>query len=252
MPGKLIDTLEINGVEVIYDGYTEKKRSRPLVVCPKCHSKRRVLPSYIGALKNGEVSGRCSKCGGELISEAKKGVLRMNQDETLETGSIIHWSERDPEKPKQAMVTCGICKEKRLTTIPGDWRTWSGYCLPCATGEGQDHGHWKGGRCVDNDGYILVHISMLSEEERELTKSMITQKTYVREHRLVMAVKLGRPLKRGEVVHHLNGLKQDNRPENLKLTNAKEHPRENATVFEQFRAEIARLQRILDEHGISY
>lgn len=46
---------------------------------------------------------------------------------------------------------------------------------------------------------------------------------YVFEHILVMESKIGRHLVHGETVHHLNGVRDDNRPENLELW-ASNHP----------------------------
>lgn len=56
------------------------------------------------------------------------------------------------------------------------------------------------------------------------------EKTYGRHtHRIVAEQILGRPLRKGEVVHHINGDKRDNRPENLKVfNNQKEHAKWHA------------------------
>ena len=48
-------------------------------------------------------------------------------------------------------------------------------------------------------------------------------KGYVKRSRLVMSEKLGRPLTDTEVVHHLNGEKSYDRPENLIITNQSTH-----------------------------
>lgn len=64
--------------------------------------------------------------------------------------------------------------------------------------------NWKGGKRKDEKGYIRLAIDS-------------TTNTYVYEHRLIMEKKIGRYLHHWEVVHHINGIKDDNRIENLIL-----------------------------------
>lgn len=81
--------------------------------------------------------------------------------------------------------------------------------------KGEKHGSWKGGR-IKMHGYDAVAV-----EPDSPFIGMATRLGYVLEHRLVMAQILGRPLTSSETVHHINGVRDDNRPENLQLRQGK-------------------------------
>ena len=80
-------------------------------------------------------------------------------------------------------------------------------CIRCNSTK-ENNGNWRGGKTYHKKGYVMV-----------LAKGHPRAKTgnYVFEHILVMEEHLGRHLEPGENIHHKNGLKDDNRIENLEL-----------------------------------
>ena len=81
--------------------------------------------------------------------------------------------------------------------------------------KGEKSSLWKGGKTKTSRGYIYVmkHGHPLSNGQN-----------YVMQHKIIMEKHLGRYLSPKEVVHHINGIRDDNRLENLKLfANTTEH-----------------------------
>jgi len=178
---------------------------------------------------------------------------KHTQPITTKTGSVIHWDL--PRIKNQVQVTCGSCKQLRLCQVTSAHNS-SGLCLPCSNKTlakvGEDHHLWKGGKTVDNDGYLLIHKSLLPLGEQTQFQEMFTHSGYILEHRLIAARTLGRNLFSNEKVHHLNALKQDNRPSNLKVLSATNHAQEHLGWIAALRAEILRLQGLLDNAGVVY
>ena len=74
---------------------------------------------------------------------------------------------------------------------------------------GKESFHWKGGKYQHkSSGYILTYVD---------------KHKYEPEHRVIMETHIGRALKPEEIIHHKNGVKDDNRLENLEIVLKKTH-----------------------------
>lgn len=95
----------------------------------------------------------------------------------------------------------------------------------------------------DSEGHILVHVREKGESKGR----------YVQEHRLIWESVHNRPLPKGYVIHHLNGIKSDNRPENLIAMKANEHLNPTASYKKRIReleAKIKILEKALDSEQL--
>jgi len=84
---------------------------------------------------------------------------------------------------------------------------------------------WKGG-LMEHVGYTMVLLP-----QNHPFRCMCTKKGYVRRHRLVMALHLGRPLLDTEIVHHKDHNRKNDDIRNLELYSSKsEHMKEHMTT----------------------
>jgi len=114
--------------------------------------------------------------------------------------------------PSSRHLRCSSCRRQAshdLCACGSPKQRESSTCRGCQPTRGELNGNWRGGRTTHKAGYVMRRVP---GHPRASVRS-----PYVFEHILVMEELLGRRLLEGETVHHINGVKDDNRPENLEL-----------------------------------
>ena len=138
-----------------------------------------------------------------------------------ETPSRKQWNE-DATTPsdgiyRQRFGSWGIALKKAKLKIKVSIISPQCRAATIAAHKGKRSTAWKGGIIKDKFGYIQIWMP-------EHPNSKIGRgKSYIHEHRLVMSKHLNRPLTKDEFVHHRNGVKDDNRIENLEIMTKKVH-----------------------------
>lgn len=147
--------------------------------------------------------------------------------------------KRNPKK----CVRCENLAGEKITN--GEFKGYLKTCIECRNyhripGPNHPNAHLKGRR-VTPQGYVEV-----LRPNGEMTEG---GRRYQFEHRAVMERILGRILTTDEVVHHINGLRDDNRPENLAVIGPDER-HEDRTLLRALQKRIQELETQVAEYEI--
>lgn len=114
-------------------------------------------------------------------------------------------------------VACEDCGKARWVRIKKG-KPQDIICKACANcrRRGGKPLNWQNGKAIDSKGYVQLNIR-LNPQFDGFFRPMV-HNGRILEHRYIMAKHLGRCLQPWEVVHHKNGIKNDNRLENLELS----------------------------------
>lgn len=159
----------------------------------------------------GKVNLQCENCG----------KIRIAQRNTAILGKNTHF--------------CRSCSNKRNAESRKGKPSWNSGKTFEPKSIGSTH--------VDTHGYIQEWVGL------GLSEAYGRKDGYVLQHRKVMQDHLQRPLKKGELIHHIDGNKHNNSIDNLHLCESMSHHRDIHNHLEQIAFELYKRGEISFEDG---
>jgi hypothetical protein len=161
---------------------------------------------------------KCEWCGKTF---EKPYVCAMKTWEARKfCGQECSKSYKEKTKTQRVECTCENCGKKFLMppskVAIGRGKNCSRECAAISKSKntsGENSYYWNGGTHM-KAGYRFIYSPNHPKKN---------DTGYVREHILVMEKHIGRYLEDGEIIHHMNHDKQDNRIENLMIMSKSEH-----------------------------
>lgn len=213
--------------------YSDSKKGQAFwrCLCKKCGSVVRLNTEVAKNNKKCRCKQRLSR-GRNLVGE-KFG--RWTVLSPVPKGDPEYLRIKTHERLWRCRCECGEERSLRTNTLTCGHSSSCG-CLRVEVGKnrvGKDRWNWKGGRTKDTMGYILSNARNHPRARGN--------KGYVLEHILIMEKHLGRPLRKEETIHHKNGIRDDNRIENLELWSGRHSKGQRVSDLVAFAKEIMQM-----------
>jgi hypothetical protein len=186
--------------------------------------------------------------------------------EVLVSGVYIDWSKTLPIETasgkknyqRKVYVSCSSCRAYRYINSCSLWQIRQGKqkeCWKCHK-KSLANRNTTGveGRHKNIYGYVIRTLASFTQEELEFLKPMLRKggkkkATEILEHRALFALHHKIVLKNTDIIHHINGIKDDNRISNLELTDSRGHLKEHSALarrLKELEAENKKLKEALE------
>jgi hypothetical protein len=167
----------------------------------------------IGEIRKGTETGYKSECKRIWLACEKCGKPR--------------WTEYIVRKHQPRNKICALCQSK----VAAKKRDFNG----------ENNPRWNNGMRTDRDGYVFLYRPAHPKADSN---------GYVRRSWLILEEFLGRSILKGAIVHHVNGIKNDDRPENLQEL----FPSRHQTLSEEHKMKLSKTLQLAGKYrrnGIS-